>query len=573
MISFDCSACGAHITVKDEAAGKKVKCPKCGAVVQVPRPTAPVLEKSGPPSIPAGRDFGALPSRPSPPAKRRNPPSSQGHTCEPVSRSGTSPAIPDSGTQPAPVQAEVVTFPQTEVLYPSVVDAQRLHQHQVPAAQVSPGTTVQVNVQASHAALVLGVSSLVVGSLSFFVCWMPYIGAFIAALGLLLGVAGLLMSVMRKEKGIGFSVAGTGVSACSFILALASTLFFHGAASSVNQAVNRIDPETKVVLTPPVAQAKADLAPFRYSPEYQRLRLLIQEQLPLNPIVTGESVAIDQRSHIPLNMGIVESIGLSELAGRPACKLHLRNPTQDKVKPDLRVLLLNQDGVIVLQHNENWVMDTLDYNQSRDVQAGRTRFPECLVFSRWALLGWDTKPEYVLCVGSKTSYDKLKQRLEEELQKVRALPSEVLNYPYDIKTLLPEAIPLLFEQTIQIPNSTIVESILFSNRVTISYRNKSDMRIKPNIMAYVLNKDGVIIGSFRDSWSFQSLAPGQQEQVETSVYLHVPDELVFSRWAPFAYDKKPAWLLVAGSSKAFDELVERTTNTVRSLNAASITAR
>ena len=39
-IKFSC-ACGCEITVKDEHAGKKGKCPACGQVVQVPRPDEP----------------------------------------------------------------------------------------------------------------------------------------------------------------------------------------------------------------------------------------------------------------------------------------------------------------------------------------------------------------------------------------------------------------------------------------------------------------------------------------------------------------------------------------------------
>ena len=36
MISFQCPACGKKLKVKDEFAGKKGKCPKCGNVINIP---------------------------------------------------------------------------------------------------------------------------------------------------------------------------------------------------------------------------------------------------------------------------------------------------------------------------------------------------------------------------------------------------------------------------------------------------------------------------------------------------------------------------------------------------------
>jgi DNA-directed RNA polymerase subunit RPC12/RpoP len=36
-VKFDCSACGKHLKTKASSAGKKLKCPKCGTIVVVPR--------------------------------------------------------------------------------------------------------------------------------------------------------------------------------------------------------------------------------------------------------------------------------------------------------------------------------------------------------------------------------------------------------------------------------------------------------------------------------------------------------------------------------------------------------
>ncbi|MBC8116611.1 MAG: hypothetical protein H7062_19635 [Candidatus Saccharimonas sp.] len=37
-IRASCDSCGKQLKVRDEAAGKRVKCPDCGSVVQIPEP-------------------------------------------------------------------------------------------------------------------------------------------------------------------------------------------------------------------------------------------------------------------------------------------------------------------------------------------------------------------------------------------------------------------------------------------------------------------------------------------------------------------------------------------------------
>lgn len=60
-------ACGMKLKAKDESAGKRLKCPGCGAAVQVPMPAAPV---SAPKPAPAAS---AYPTRRKPQAKQENP--------------------------------------------------------------------------------------------------------------------------------------------------------------------------------------------------------------------------------------------------------------------------------------------------------------------------------------------------------------------------------------------------------------------------------------------------------------------------------------------------------------------
>src|SRR5437868_4796962 len=62
MITITCSACQKKLAVKEEFAGRKVRCPSCGAVL-----TAPVSVMAGPngsPPAPVGQVTIALPAAP-----------------------------------------------------------------------------------------------------------------------------------------------------------------------------------------------------------------------------------------------------------------------------------------------------------------------------------------------------------------------------------------------------------------------------------------------------------------------------------------------------------------------------
>ncbi len=83
---------------------------------------------------------------------------------------------------------------------------------------------VQVN-QASHS---LGIASLVVGVLSFFLCWIPFIGVVVSGLGLFLGAVGLFLATVRRGSGLGYSIAGVGLSGLSLTICLAWTLTLQG---------------------------------------------------------------------------------------------------------------------------------------------------------------------------------------------------------------------------------------------------------------------------------------------------------------------------------------------------------
>jgi predicted Zn finger-like uncharacterized protein len=81
MIALTCPSCAKKLQVKDESAGKKVKCPKCGELIKVPVPEIPEeieeleeMEEAPPP--PVSKSKKPLPSRskPQPEEDEEEPP-------------------------------------------------------------------------------------------------------------------------------------------------------------------------------------------------------------------------------------------------------------------------------------------------------------------------------------------------------------------------------------------------------------------------------------------------------------------------------------------------------------------
>lgn len=291
----------------------------------------------------------------------------------------------------------------------------------------------------------------------------------------------------------------------------------------------------------------------------------IDAQLPVSAIVKSKSVIITNLAKINIQSGIVDYIDLSNK------KLYLHNRTRDRVKPDLHVLILNKDGVILLSHSESWAFNTLDYGKYNVSEImGRLTFPRSLIYSRWAVLGWDITPKYAMVVGSRISYNELLNMLHNESQRLRHTPPERLTTYYSLSDVLPEAMKYELDSRIQIYDSEIVDSVFFKpGKVIIQYYNKTDMRIKPLIIGHVFNADGVIIGTFKNEWLMMDLEPNQSDSVSVNLQFDIPDELVFSRWAPVAYDLQPVYFVLAGSSAQYADMVNRAEMRIRELNQKS----
>src|SRR5262245_49978395 len=52
MIVFTCPGCGQKLNVKEELAGKQVRCGHCKKMLVIPSPTAATAQRKGPPAAP-----------------------------------------------------------------------------------------------------------------------------------------------------------------------------------------------------------------------------------------------------------------------------------------------------------------------------------------------------------------------------------------------------------------------------------------------------------------------------------------------------------------------------------------
>jgi hypothetical protein len=189
-----CPSCATKLRAPDNMAGRKTKCPKCGTAVVVPSPA---------PEAPEPVRAEPLPQ----PVKRVEPPV----------------------VRPKPPPAPALVSDEDDFdLEP------RARRRPSAAAAVSNTIIVQ---QPSRAAHSLGIAALVIGVLSFFVCWIPFLGIAVSGLGLLLGLGGLVLAVVRRGSGVGFSIAGSGLSALSLVICLVWTFALSSAFKAVDDAV------------------------------------------------------------------------------------------------------------------------------------------------------------------------------------------------------------------------------------------------------------------------------------------------------------------------------------------------
>jgi DNA-directed RNA polymerase subunit RPC12/RpoP len=109
MISLQCGQCGAKLRAKDDAIGKKAKCPKCGAILSLRRPTDSSQEckETGPVPLGDGQLFDMPESPPGLPVKER-----KDGTESPLSDPGTAnEETPGSDGRPSGSTINLLLYP------------------------------------------------------------------------------------------------------------------------------------------------------------------------------------------------------------------------------------------------------------------------------------------------------------------------------------------------------------------------------------------------------------------------------------------------------------------------------
>lgn len=99
------------------------------------------------------------------------------------------------------------------------------------------------------------IASLVVAVLSVGLCWMPFVGPVIAGLATLLGLVAMPIGLSRKGVGIGFAIAGLGLSAVSLAIGIPISYGVIVVAKELRKQI--ADPEAARDVAPAVAMKQA----------------------------------------------------------------------------------------------------------------------------------------------------------------------------------------------------------------------------------------------------------------------------------------------------------------------------
>jgi hypothetical protein len=187
-----CPSCTSRLRAPDSKAGRKTKCPKCGTAVVVP---------------------------------------SLGEKGAELAKTDA-PSQSDKWAEPLAARPSLLTLAP---LRPNDFDLEPGSRHE-PSAAATVSNTIIIQ-QPSRAVHSLGIAALVVGVLSFLVCWIPFLGMAVSGLGLLLGLGGIVLATLRRGSGIGFSIAGAGLSVLSLVICLLWTLALSKAFTAIDNGV------------------------------------------------------------------------------------------------------------------------------------------------------------------------------------------------------------------------------------------------------------------------------------------------------------------------------------------------
>lgn len=315
--------------------------------------------------------------------------------------------------------------------------------------------------------------------------------------------------------------------------------------------------------------------------------------LPLSQFVDGgtHSIKIGDPAAIPVDNGIVKSVDLKSMT------MELHNTTGSVVKPNFQVMAFNGDGVVLLQHREKWFMDKLDPDASRQRKLkAELKYPDEMIFSKWALLSSDDKAKY-LKVVSDDNYGSWITCLRNELAMFERQKQDIkVDFPYNVRNLMPELIDYPDVETaaakqnkqpesgisinrnkgarnknkaaveeekktlIPIPNSDYVDGVRFIDgmrRIELSYDNQTDKKHRPETVGMFFNADGVVVAKFENVWYGTELNPGETCVRTTDINFNLPDAFLASRWVKGSYDNNPKYFMILDSIDDLRPIRER----------------
>ena len=173
-IRVTCSECGKHLKVAENAAGKRGKCPQCGAAIAIPAVSAPI-----------------------------------------------------------PVAKASVSAPPVVVMPTRRVEPEEASQQQQVVS-----TTVNVDAPRRTSSfgvvsLIVGIVAFLVCWIPF----VGLLGIPLSALGLLFGGIGLLLALFRKGAGIGFPIAGSSVCVLALVVGISQVLVIGSAGHAAALAI------------------------------------------------------------------------------------------------------------------------------------------------------------------------------------------------------------------------------------------------------------------------------------------------------------------------------------------------
>jgi hypothetical protein len=220
-IDVTCPGCQATLRAPDAAAGKKIKCPKCQTVADVPAAAPPAGNQVSAAPPPPPQPLATAAPAPAPPPPRREEESRRRDDDDRRSRR-------DDDDRPRRRDRD------------DDDDDRRWRRNRGPrrdAHETEHGTGLQLGL--GIGSISLGVFALIFSFMSFCCCSWPFVFG-LGSVGLLLGLVGVIVALLAERRGIIIPAIGTGVNIIALVTAVVMIVVVNAWANS-NAAAARAE--------------------------------------------------------------------------------------------------------------------------------------------------------------------------------------------------------------------------------------------------------------------------------------------------------------------------------------------